>query len=42
MKPTSRIIWLLLGTGKPGPIYAKLYAGYQLAKKADEMNYIIA
>ena len=31
-----------VGTGKPGPIYAKLYAGYQLAKKADEMNYIIA
>jgi D-alanine transaminase len=31
-----------VGTGKPGPVYAKLYAGYQLAKKAKSMNYIIA
>ena len=30
--PVTRLDGKPIGTGKPGPIYGKLYAGYQRAK----------
>jgi D-alanine transaminase len=32
--PVSRLDGQAIGSGRPGPIYEKLYAGYQLAKQA--------
>ena len=32
--PVTRIDGAPVGSGKPGPIYARLHAGYQLAKGA--------
>ena len=31
--PVTRLDGLVIGSGLPGPVYAKLYAGYQQAKK---------
>jgi D-alanine transaminase len=32
--PVTRLDGKAIGTGRPGPIYEKLYAGYQRAKQA--------
>jgi D-alanine transaminase len=32
--PVSRLDGQAIGSGRPGPIYEKLYAGYQRAKQA--------